>query len=104
MSGLVGVGSGGVRWHFEVACHYFCHFERREKSRIGDCCRCNDFRFFTALRCVQNDRKGSCVAFRMTGGRRGCVRDGRGRRSCVRNDGMNMPVFGMAEFGPCHFE
>ena len=28
-----------------------------EKSEIGDWWACNDFRFFTPLRCVQNDRR-----------------------------------------------
>ena len=45
---------------------------------MGDCCRCDAFRFFTPLRCVQNDRmgmaafgmtgKGCCAALRMTVG------------------------------------
>ena len=43
-----------------------CHFERSEESEIGDRWVCNDFRFFTALRCVQNDRM-EVAAFRMTG-------------------------------------
>ena len=33
---------------------------------MGDCCRCDAFRFFTPLRYVQNDR-GKGAAFRMTG-------------------------------------
>ena len=32
------------------------HFERSEKSKIGDWRVYNDLRFFTPLRCVQNDR------------------------------------------------
>ena len=75
---------------------------------------CNDFRFFTPLRCVQNDRMGSgaafgmtewgwlrseseigrpvgMAAFRMTGEGR-CVREWQGRGQlqngdgCVQND------------------
>ena len=44
---------------------------------MGDCCRCNDFRFFTALRYAQNDREGVLR----------CVRNGRGRGRCAQNDG-----------------
>ena len=33
---------------------------------MGDCCRWDAFRFFTPLRCAQNDR-GKGAAFRMTG-------------------------------------
>ena len=35
---------------------------------MGDCCRCEAFRFFTPLRCVQNDKVNCCAAFRMTVG------------------------------------
>ena len=40
---------------------------------------CNDFRFFTPLRCAQNDRK-EMAAFRMTG---------KGR--CVQNNKIGEP-------------
>ena len=104
MSGLVGVGSRGVCWHFEVACHYFCHFERREKSRIGDCCRCNDFRFFTSLCCVQNDRgeRALCSEWQNGGRSEDRIKErfktGWGR--CVRNDRIGGRS-GMAGKGCC---
>ena len=41
---------------------------------MGDCCRCEAFRFFTPLRCVQNDRVNCCAALRMT--REGTLRSG----------------------------
>ena len=47
-----------------------CHFECREESEIGDWWVCNDFRFFTPLRCVQNDREGVLR----------CVENDRGKR------------------------
>ena len=33
---------------------------------MGDCCRCDAFRFFTSLRCVENGRVNCCAALRMT--------------------------------------
>ena len=60
------VMSSRVCRHFEVVFHYFCHFEGSEKSKIGDCRMCNDLRFFTPLRFVQNDRDEG-AAFEMTG-------------------------------------
>ena len=42
-----------------------CHSERSEESEVCECCMCNDFRFFTPLRCIQNDRDGM-AAFGMT--------------------------------------
>ena len=72
---------------------------------------CNEFRFFTTLRCAQNDREGvlRCVqndrgegaAFGMTGGRGGCVQNDRMGRP--RND-REGALFGMAGIGPCRFE
>ena len=38
---------------------YFCHFMLGEESGIGDWGVDNDFRFFTTLRAVQNDREGA---------------------------------------------
>ena len=35
---------------------HLCHFERSEKSKVGNGFAGSDFRFFTSLRCVQNDR------------------------------------------------
>ena len=52
---------------------------------------CNDFRFFTALRCVQNDR-----------GRDGCVRNDRGKGAAlraVRNDREGMLCLGWQNLG-----
>ena len=44
-----------------------CHSECSEESEVCEWRMCNDFRFFTPLRCVQNDRiKMRCAAFRMT--------------------------------------
>ena len=68
---------------------------------MGDCCRCDAFRFFTPLRCAQNDRGESALrsgwldggAMGMTGWR--WLRSGWQGRDAV---------FGMAEFGPCRFE
>ena len=56
-----------------------CHFEGREKSKVGNLLKCNDLRFFTPLRCAQNDRK-EMAAFRMTG---------KGR--CVQNNKIGEP-------------
>ena len=48
-----------------------CHSEGREESEVCEWRVCNDLRFFTSLRCVQNDRgKGRCVE----NGREGTVR------------------------------
>ena len=52
-----------------------CHFELREDSEVCEWRMCNEFRFFTSLRCVQNDR-GRDGVFRVTV--KGC---------CVRDDG-----------------
>ena len=33
-----------------------CHCERSDESEVCEWRMCNEFRFFTPLRCVQNDR------------------------------------------------
>ena len=38
-----------------------CHCERSENSEVREWRMCNEFRFFTPLRCVQNDREGDGV-------------------------------------------
>ena len=38
-----------------------CHTERGEVLEVCEWCICNDLRFFTSLRCVQNDREGGFV-------------------------------------------
>ena len=73
---------------------------------MGDCCRRNDFRFFTPLRCVRNDRmgmaafgmtgKGCCAAFRMT--REGTLRSGwQNLARVVSSEGRNLKL----ETGGC---
>ena len=52
-----------------------CHSELEEDSEVCEWFMCNEFRFFTSLRCVQNDR-----------GKGRCVRDDRGKGRCVRDD------------------
>ena len=71
-----------VKGHFKEIrlCGHFpfvpYHSERSEESEVCECCMCNDFRFFTPLRCVQNDR-------------------GIGRR--IQNDRDGTAAFGMTE-------
>ena len=43
---------------------------RNLRSVICEWCMCNEFRFFTSLRCVQNDREGVLR----------CVQNDRGKR------------------------
>ena len=38
---------------------WLCHFEGREGYGVSEWCMGNEFRFFTSLRCVQNDRGGT---------------------------------------------
>ena len=65
-----------------------CHSERREESEVWEPdVMCNDFRFFTPLRCAQNDRK-EMAAFRMTGKGR-CVQNNKIGEP-FRKDGMNL--------------
>ena len=56
-----------------------CHSERSEESEVCEWFMCNEFRFFTSLRCVQNDR-GRDAAFGMIV--KGC---------CVRDDRIGKP-------------
>ena len=35
-----------------------CHSERSEESEVCEWFMCNEFRFFTSLRCVRDDRVG----------------------------------------------
>ena len=65
---------------------------------MGDCCGCDAFRFFTPLRCVQNDREEG-VAFRMTGGERAAF--GMAGWRGDGNDRMEVAGFGMAGKGCC---
>ena len=69
----------GGRWcHFVIVLQkrgWLCHFEGREGYGVSEWCMGNEFRFFTSLRCVQNDRRRDGV-FRVTV--KGC---------CVRDDG-----------------
>ena len=45
------IGKGRCVRDVGIGLLYFCHFMLGEEAGIG-----NDFRFFTALRCVQNDK------------------------------------------------
>ena len=56
-----------------------CHSERSGESEVCEWFMCNEFRFFTSLRCVQNDR-GRDAAFGMIV--KGC---------CVRDDRIGKP-------------
>ena len=77
---------------------------------MGDCCRCNDFRFFISLRCVQNDR-GKGAVFRMTGeegaafgvtGEEGAAFRMTGKGRCVRNGREEeRAAFRMTEWEGC---
>ena len=53
---------------------------------MGDCCRCDAFRFFTPLRCVQNDR-GKGAALRMTEG------EGAALRMTGEGDGLSRQLW-----------
>jgi hypothetical protein len=50
---LVGV------FHLLLRAIPLCHSERSEESEVCEWRSGNDFRFFTPLRCVQNDREGT---------------------------------------------
>ena len=54
---------------------------------MGDCCRCNDFRFFTSLRYVQNDRM-EVAALRMTGEEEAALRMTGEERAALRMTGV----------------
>ena len=52
---------GKGRWvrNDRIELPYFCHFMLGEEAGIGNWRVCNDFRFFTPLRRVQDDREGA---------------------------------------------
>ena len=56
-----------------------CYSERSEESEVCEWRMCNDFRFFTPLRCVQNDRA-----------KMRCVRNDRVNTRCIQGDGIDI--------------
>ena len=71
----------------------FCHFEGREESEICEWCIRSDFRFFTPLRYVQNDRIDMrCV--QNDGINMRCVRKGRVNMRCVHIDRIDILLRG----------
>ena len=57
-----------------------CHAECSEESEVCEWSIRNDFRFFTPLRCVQNDREGRCV------------QNDRINMRCVQNDSIDILI------------